>query len=111
MPINSIDFGPKVPIWGVLQGQSICYLGTWTLGGLGFWKFLLRSDVQASDLNQAAPLETLQYTNRLHSSSFLGSPYRILNMNHKKELLWSLWVPSADHEVFGARPFKPVCSV
>ena len=23
---------------------------------------------------------------------FLGVPYRILNMNHKKELLWSLWV-------------------
>ena len=31
-------------------------------------------------------------THRLHSSSFLGSPYRILNMNPKKELLWSLWV-------------------
>ena len=31
-------------------------------------------------------------THRLHSSSFLGAPYRILNMNHKKELLWSLWV-------------------
>ena len=23
---------------------------------------------------------------------FLGLPYRILNMNPKKELLWSLWV-------------------
>ena len=29
---------------------------------------------------------------RLLSSSFLGLPYRILNMNHKKELLRSLWV-------------------
>ena len=28
----------------------------------------------------------------LHSSSFLGLPYRILNINHKKQLLWSLWV-------------------
>ena len=26
---------------------------------------------------------------------FLGLPYRILNMNHKKELLWSLWVAGA----------------
>ena len=26
----------------------------------------------------------------LHSSSCLGLPYRIHNMNHKKELLWSL---------------------
>ena len=31
-------------------------------------------------------------THRLLSSSFLGLPYRILNMNHKKELLRSLWV-------------------
>ena len=31
-------------------------------------------------------------THRLLSSSFLGFPYRILNRNHKKELLWSLWV-------------------
>ena len=29
---------------------------------------------------------------RLQGSSFLGLPYRILNINHKKELLWSLWV-------------------
>ena len=29
---------------------------------------------------------------RLLSSSFSGVPYRVLNMNHKKELLRSLWV-------------------
>ena len=31
-------------------------------------------------------------THRLHSSSFLGLPYRVLNINmsDKKELLWSL---------------------
>ena len=23
---------------------------------------------------------------------FLGLPYRVLHMNHKKELLWNLWV-------------------
>ena len=34
----------------------------------------------------------LGYTHRLLSSSFLGLPYRIPNMNHKKELLGSLWV-------------------
>ena len=33
----------------------------------------------------------LSSTHRLLSSSFLGLPYRILNMNHKKELLRSLW--------------------
>ena len=31
-------------------------------------------------------------THRPRSSSFLGLPYRILNVNHKKELLRSLWV-------------------
>ena len=34
----------------------------------------------------------LNYTERLHSSSFSRIPYRILNINHKMELLWSLWV-------------------
>ena len=33
-----------------------------------------------------------EFTHRLLSSSFLGLPYRILNMNHKKEVLRSLWV-------------------
>ena len=32
------------------------------------------------------------YAHRLLSSSFLGLPCRILNMNHKKELLRGLWV-------------------
>ena len=31
-------------------------------------------------------------SHRPQSSSFLGFPYRILNMNPKKELLWGLWV-------------------
>ena len=32
------------------------------------------------------------HTHRPHSSSFLGLPYRILDVNPKKELLWGLWV-------------------
>ena len=31
-------------------------------------------------------------TQRLLSSSVLGLPYRILSINHKEELLRSLWV-------------------
>ena len=31
-------------------------------------------------------------THRPLSSSFLGLPYRILNLNHTKELLRGLWV-------------------
>ena len=34
----------------------------------------------------------LKFTRRPLSSSFLGLPKRILNINHKKELLRSLWV-------------------
>ena len=41
------------------------------------------------------------YTHRLHSSSFLGLPYRIRNINHKKELLWSLWVGLAEGLLWG----------
>ena len=33
-------------------------------------------------------LEFDVYTPRLHSSSFLGLPYGVLNMNLQKELLW-----------------------
>ena len=36
--------------------------------------------------------DCLWFTHSLLGSSFLGLPYRILNMNHKKELLRSLWV-------------------
>ena len=49
----------------------------------------------ASATPSARPLlleEDLSLTHRLLSSSFLGLPYRTLNMNPKKELLWSLWV-------------------
>ena len=39
-----------------------------------------------------APSACRCYTHRPLSSSFLGLPYRILNTNHKKELLRGLWV-------------------
>ena len=46
-------------------------------------------------LGQAPGFRVQVYTHRPLSSSFLGLPYRILNMNHKKELLGSvLWIPS-----------------
>ena len=35
-------------------------------------------------------------TQRPRSSSFVGLPYRILNINHKKELLRGLWVGFRD---------------
>ena len=44
---------------------------------------------------------SLEFTHRPLSSSFLGVPYRILNINHKKELLRGLWVGPRD---LGSRP-------
>ena len=42
--------------------------------------------------------KTLAFTtHRLLSSSFLGLPDLIPNMNPKKELLWSLWVMTPLH--------------
>ena len=32
------------------------------------------------------------FNHRPQSNSFWGFPYRILNMNPKKKLLWGLWV-------------------
>ena len=49
------------------------------------------ADVQWQRLVQAGT------THRPLSSSFLGLPYRILNINHKKELLRGLWVPAQEH--------------
>ena len=42
------------------------------------------------------------FTNRLLSSSFWELPYKILNMNHRKDLLRSLWVGFGDagHQVW-----------
>ena len=46
----------------------------------------------ASHRTDNKAVEIWGFTHRLYSSSFLGLRYRILNINHKKELLWSLWV-------------------
>ena len=40
------------------------------------------------------PFREVELTNRPLSSSFLGLPYRIPNISHKKELLRGLWVLS-----------------
>ena len=43
----------------------------------------------------------LVLTLRLHSSSFLGFIFRILQGNPKKELLWTLWVIESDLALIG----------
>ena len=39
----------------------------------------------------------MEFTHRPLSRSFWGLPYRILNIDHKKELLRGLWVTQAKH--------------
>ena len=39
----------------------------------------------------SAPSALQVFTHRPLSSSFLGLPYRLLNINHKKEILRGLW--------------------
>ena len=41
---------------------------------------------------RTSPFDCPYSTHRPLSSSFLGLPYRILNINHKEELLRGLWV-------------------
>ena len=69
-----------------------------------YWRFFLWGAIgsySGTDVSFAQPLNLtfveissvgVPHTHRLLSSSFLGLPYRILNVNHKKELLRSLWV-------------------
>ena len=62
-----------------LKSKVCCLWGFWACGAgfkAGSW----------------TALKGLGDTLRPQSSSFLGLPYRILNMKPKKELLWGLWV-------------------
>ena len=54
----------------------------------------LRAKDDVKRVNEASEFKASEVSlnPRLHSTSFLGLPCRILNMNHERELLWSLWV-------------------
>ena len=60
--------------------------------GTGVWRS--SPELSSSGLHCGEKQAGLNYpfTHRLHSSSFGGLPYRILNIHDKRELLWSLWV-------------------
>ena len=52
--------------------------------------------------------QTLNPTQRPQCSSFWGLPYRILNMNPQKELLWGLWVnPNPEPQTLKPKRSKP----
>ena len=65
------------------------------VGGLGFWVGFRVGGLggQGFGLNSSIEAQFAGFlTQRPQSSSFLGLPYRILNINLQKELLWGLWV-------------------
>ena len=68
---------------GVIRGETIVIAVIWCLGFRITWGFKRDNDSYSPDRVLL-----------LLSSSVLGLPCGILNMNHKKELLRSLWVES-----------------
>ena len=70
-PQHSIPLKPKAP----------------AMPNVGFW-----GSCVANMTKKRIPHRKIVGSHRPLSSSFLGLPYRILNMNHKKELLRGLWV-------------------
>ena len=59
--------------------------GAWEYLGGQFELVLLLRVPYTSEIN--IPIDVLSTTHRPLSSSFLGLPYRILHINHRKELL------------------------
>ena len=57
-------------------------------------KDIVRRRKASQALTKQALNKYFLFTHRPLSSSFLGSPHRILSINHKKELLRGLWVGS-----------------
>ena len=53
------------------------------------------AEAREKNTGELAFMTMTMSTQRLHSRSFLGLPYKILNVNLKKELLWSPWVLSS----------------
>ena len=76
--------------------DRIRFLGCCSVRVFRGWK------VSAGGLRLGGPISgRIGFTHRPLSSSFLGLPYRILNINHKTELLRGLWVESVCIEIEG----------
>ena len=72
------------------------------MAGGGFLSCIVaRSILRRSSLKSRLH-DGLGFTHRPLSSSYWGLPYRVVNINHKLELLRCLWVGmSVDFEVLG----------
>ena len=75
-----------------VKGLRVCGFGGWI--GYGAGRARSAALLVFAVEGRAAVDSTGIPAYRLQSSSFLGSPYRILSINHKQELLRGLWVDS-----------------
>ena len=84
VPSSMYDSGALIGL-GWLRLRSKGFLG------LGFRARALALPAFGVGVYGLGKLLGIPHNHRLQSSSFLGLPYRIPNINHKRELLWSLW--------------------
>ena len=83
------------------------------LGSPGLYKGAVAACHKTSTANTKDPAiqNNVKYTHRPLSSSFLGLPYRILTMNHKKEQLRSLWADTTNPNPLTPKPASPCPSI
>ena len=86
--VRLMGFWALVIVWGsTVQGRRVLKLQS--LDPLFFSSLFVSADLARVRVLGFAFALGLLSTHRLRSSSFLGLPSRIQNMNHKTELLWS----------------------
>ena len=84
-------------VWCLINYSQLFTVGCEFMGFFEFWSSSLL-ELEVSSCNSCwmfqppDPTEPTSDTHRPLGSSFLGLPYRILNISQKKELLRDLWV-------------------
>ena len=111
-PHESVNPGPTL---ATPQLQDLHPYIIYSLKALCFSKWAscpaCSTEDEAKDAKKAAQHQSfweLALTQRLHSSSFLGLPYRILNMNPKREL-WLHHRPSSVGNITEASNLSYIC--
>ena len=66
------------------------------MAGGGFLSCIVARSILRKSSLKSRLHDGLGFTHRPLSSSFWGLPYRVLNINHKKELLRGLWLMGRD---------------
>ena len=91
---NILDIGGSCPstVLGIYFFRNPPKLGPFPLGSALSGDFGHTASAHLGLGFRVQRFRGVGFTHRLQSSSFLGLPSHILNINHKKELQWSLEV-------------------